>query len=191
MKANGLKWSKEDFASLAGRSSENAGPNFKYDYSYEEMGLLIRKFVPAWRIEIERFFSLVLFNYLISNGDAHLKNFALLENISGDYLLSPAYDLINTRIHVDDVDFALSKGLFKDEFRSEAYKKSGHDSFADFEEFGKRIGVSESRIMKLSKPFLQKQSMIEMLVHRSFLNEKCKRAYLLHYNTRLNRLNES
>ena len=174
---------------LAGKSSDNAGPNFKYDYSYEEMGMLIQKYVPAWRIEIEKFYTIVLFNYLISNGDAHLKNFALLESSSGDYLLSPAYDLINTRIHADDADFALSKGLFKDEFRSETYKKSGHSSLADFEEFGRRIGMNESRIMKLSEPFLKKQPLIETLVRHSFLNEKCKRAYLLHYNTRLNRLN--
>jgi serine/threonine-protein kinase HipA len=60
----------------------------------------------------------------------------------------------------------------------------------DFEEFGRRIGMNESRIMKLSKPFLQKQPMVETLVHHSFLNEKCKRAYLLHYNTRINRLNQ-
>jgi serine/threonine-protein kinase HipA len=190
VKDDGLKWGKEDFATLAGISSDNAGPNFKYDYSYEELGILIKRYVPSWRIEIEKFFTLVLFNYLISNGDAHLKNFALLENSSGDYLLSPAYDLITTRIHLEDADFALSKGLFKDEFRSEAYKKSGHASFADFEEFGKRIGVSESRILKLSKPFLQKQPLLETLVHHSFLNEKCKRAYLLHYNTRINRLNQ-
>jgi serine/threonine-protein kinase HipA len=189
VKEDGLKWGKEDFASLAGRSSENAGPNFKYDYSYEEMGLLIQKFVPAWRIEIEKFFSLVLFNYLISNGDAHLKNFALLESSAGDYFLSPAYDLINTRIHVDDADFALARGLFKDNFQSESHKKSGHAAITDFEEFGRRIGMNESRIRKLSAPFLEKQPLIETLIHRSFLNEKCKRAYLLHYNTRLNRLN--
>lgn len=189
VKEDGLKWGKEDFASLAGRSSDNAGPNFKYDYSYEEMGTLIQKYVPAWRIEIEKYFTLVLFNYLISNGDAHLKNFALLENSSGDYLLSPAYDLINTRIHVDDSDFALARGLFKDNFQSESHKKSGHADIADFEEFGRRIGMNESRIRKLSEPFLKKQPLIETFVRRSFLNEKCKRAYLLHYNTRLNRLN--
>ncbi|MDX9906637.1 MAG: HipA domain-containing protein [Bacteroidales bacterium] len=190
VKEEGTRWGKEDFASLAGMSSDNAGPNFKYDYSYEETGTLIRRFVPAWRIEIEKFFTLVLFNYLISNGDAHLKNFALLENSTGDYLLSPAYDLINTRIHVDDSDFALSRGLFKDEFRSEAFNKSGHASFDDFVEFGKRIGVGGSRILKLSEPFLKKQPLVETLTHRSFLNDKCKRAYLLHYNTRLNRLNK-
>ncbi len=189
VKGDDMKWGKEDFASLAGKSSDNAGPNFKYDYSYEEIGLLIQKFVPAWRIEIEKFFTLVLFNYLISNGDAHLKNFALLETSSGDYLMSPAYDLINTRIHVDDSDFALDKGLFTDDFRSEAQKKRGHAAFADFEELGRRIGMNESRIRKLSVPFLETQPMIETLTRNSFLNEKCKRAYLLHYNTRLNRLN--
>lgn len=189
VREDGLKWGKEDFASLAGKSSDNAGPNFKYSYSYEEMGALIRMFVPAWRIEMEKFFLLVLFNYLISNGDAHLKNFALLQNKSGDYLLSPAYDLINTRIHVDDSDFALEKGLFADGYQSEAFKKSGHASYDDFDEFGRRIGMSESRMMNLSRPFLKKQPMVETLVHHSFLNEKCKRAYLLQYNTRLNRLN--
>jgi len=189
VKENNKKLGKEDFASLAGKSSDSSGPNFKYDYSYEELGSLIRKFVPAWRIEIEKFYSLVLFNYLISNGDAHLKNFALLESSSGDYLMSPAYDLINTRIHVDDSDFTLDKGLFTDNFRSEAYKKKGQPTFADFMEFGKRIGMNESRISKLSAPFLEIQPVIETLTRSSFLNEKCKTEYLLHYNTRLNRLN--
>ena len=189
VKEDGMKWGKEDFASLAGRSSDNSGPNFKYDYSYEELGSLIRKFVPAWRIEMEKFYTLVLFNYLISNGDAHLKNFALLESTSGDYLLSPAYDLINTRIHMDDADFALDKGLFRDKFRSENYQKKGHVPLADFIEFGKRLGINESRISKLSAPFLETQPMLETLTRNSFLNEKYKRAYLLHYNTTLNRIN--
>ena len=58
-------------------------------------------------VEIEKYFSLVVFNFLFSNGDAHLKNYSLLESSIGDYLLSPAYDLINTKLHVDDSDFAL------------------------------------------------------------------------------------
>ncbi len=109
----------EDFATLAGKTKDNAGPDFKYDYSYEEIGLLIRRYVPAWRVEIEKLFSLVVFNYLFSNGDAHLKNFSLLESSKGDYLLSPAYDLLNTRLHIDDTDFALQKGLFLDNYKSE------------------------------------------------------------------------
>jgi serine/threonine-protein kinase HipA len=185
---DGSKWGKEDFATLAGKTKDNAGANFKYGYSYEEAGLLIQEFVPAWRIEIEKYFSLVVFNYLFSNGDAHLKNFSLLESYSGDYILSPAYDLINTRLHVDDTDFALDKGLFADDFRSEQYKKSGHPSKSDFMEFAKQIGVAESRVEKLLNPFLEKQALVEILVSRSFLSEANKRGYLLMYSTKRNHL---
>jgi hypothetical protein len=41
--------------------------------SYEGAGLLISKFVPAWRIKVQKYFSLLLFNFLFSDGDAHLK----------------------------------------------------------------------------------------------------------------------
>ena len=188
VKKDGSKWGKEDFASLAGRTKDNAGANFKYEYSYEEVGMLIQKYVPAWRVEIEKYFSLIVFNFLFSNGDAHIKNFSLLESSKGDYLLSPAYDLINTRLHVGDSDFALNKGLFADDFKSEEYQKRGHPSKNDFIEFAKRIGLIETRIEKLLNPFLEKQSFVETLVSHSFLSEPDKRAYLLMYSTRRNLL---
>jgi serine/threonine-protein kinase HipA len=190
VRADGGKWGKEDFASLAGKTTDNAGANFKYSYSYEEAGLLIQKYVSAWRVEIEKYFSLLLFNFLFSNGDAHLKNFSLLESASGDYLLSPAYDLINTRLHVDDTDFALDKGLFADNYKSEGYKKKGHAGKTDFIEFAKRIGIIESRIEKLLFPFLEKQPGVETLIKRAFISEVDKRGYYLMYRTRLNLLRE-
>ena len=144
VKAGGGKWGKEDFATLAGKTKSNS-ENYKYEFSYEELGLLIKKNVPAWVVEIEKYFSLVLFNYLFSNGDAHLKNFSLLETSKGDYKLSPAYDLINSRMHVDDSDFAFDKGLFADGFKSATYKKNNHPGKDDFTELGKRIGLQENR----------------------------------------------
>ncbi len=188
VKDDGTKWGKEDFATLAGKTTDNGGPNFKYEYSYEEAGLLIQKYVSAWRIEIEKYFSLVLFNFVFSNGDAHLKNFSLLESSKGDYLLSPAYDLINTKLHVDDSDFALDKGLFADDYKSVKYKNGIHPTKSDFEEFGKRIGVAESRIDKLMTPFLQKQPLMETLLNRSYLTDANKRGYLMMYQTKRNYL---
>lgn len=182
------KWGEEDFATLAGKTKDNAGANFKYEYSYEEMGYLVQKYVPAWRVEIEKYFSLVVFNFLFSNGNAHLKNFSLLESTKGDYLLSPAYDLINTRLHVDDTDFALNKGLFADGYKSETYKKSAHPGKKDFMELAKRIGVAESRVEKLLNPFLEKQPFMETLVSHSFLNDANKRRYLMMYHTKRNGL---
>ncbi len=188
VKADGTKWGKEDFATLAGKTNDNAGPNFKYEFSYEEAGLLIQKYVSAWRIEIEKYFSLVLFNFLFSNGDAHLKNFSLLESSKGDYLLSPTYDLLNTQLHLDDSDFALDKGLFADDFKSEHYKRSMHPHKSDFEEFGRRIGVTENRIEKIMAPYLEKQPLVEVLISRSFLTEANKRGYLMMYQTKRNYL---
>lgn len=182
-------WGEEDFASLAGKTTETSNDNFKYEYSYEEMAELIKKYVSAYLIETEKFYSIVVFNYLFSNGDAHLKNFAILESASGDYLLSPAYDLINTRIHVDDSDFALSRGLFKDDFQSSAWQKTGHPGLEDFKEFAKRIGIKKSRVDKILNPFLERKEKVEELINCSFLDKPTKRAYLLDYNTRRNRLN--
>lgn len=190
VKKDGGRWAKEDFATLAGKTTDNTGSNFKYEYSYEELGRLIQKYVPAWRIEIEKYFSQVVFNFLFSNGDAHLKNFSLLESPSGDYLLSPAYDLINTKLHVDDTDFGLNKGLFADNYKSGAFKINGHPSKTDFIEFAKRIGVAETRIEKLVGPFLERQQQVEKLIKNSFLSEPEKRGYLFMYNNKRNYLNK-
>ena len=181
-----LKWGQEDFASLADKTTLHS--HEKYENSYEEVGMLIQKYVPAWRVEIEKYFSLVAFNFLFSNGDAHLKNFYLLESSKGDYLLSPAYDLVNTKLHADDSDFALERGLFADNFKSEGYKINGHPSKIDFIEFAERIGVTAGRVEKLLNPFLEKQPFVETLLSRSFLNDANKRAYLLMYNTKQNYL---
>ncbi|MEM6379399.1 MAG: HipA domain-containing protein [Bacteroidota bacterium] len=185
---DGGKWRVEDFASLAGKTSANAGDNFKYNYSYEELGKLLQQYVPAYRIEVEKYFKLVLFNYLFSNGDAHLKNFSLIETTSGDFILSPAYDLINTHIHVDDSVFALSKGLFEDDFKSEDYNKSNYPSQQDFTEFANRLGIGAKRIPKLLQPFIEKQALVETLIERSYLDEDVKRGYWLAYLTRRNLL---
>lgn len=188
VKPEGGKWGKEDFASLAGTTLEKDGKNFKYDYDYTKLGVLIQKYIPAWKIEIEKYFSLIIFNFLFSNGDAHLKNFAVLENKDGDYLLSPAYDLINTRLHVDDTDFALKGGLFPKEKRSFNYQKNGEPDYTDFVNFGKEIGVNEKRIEKILIPFCEKQELVEELIQHSFLSNSSKKAYLIHYNTKRNQL---
>lgn len=176
----GGKLRKEDFASLAGKTSAQGGSNFKYDYSYLEMGELIRRYVPAWRIEMERFFRLVLFNYLFSNGDAHLKNFSVLETPQGDVTLSPAYDLLNTSLHIQDSDFALSDGLFRG--------ASTHTNRSLFEEFGRQLGMQDKRVKAAIDHLMESREEVEFLVDRSFLSPPAKRAYMLSYRTRYNTL---
>lgn len=176
VKADGTKRRKEDFASLAGLTTQNGGKNYKYDrLTYEECGGLIRKFLPAWRVEMLRFFDLVVFNFLICNGDAHLKNFSVLENDMGDFSLAPAYDLINTKLHVDDGIFALEKGLLNGE--SSEYMPFGMVNGQTFIEFGKRLGLPEKTIRRELDRFCADYAMLDKLVANSYLSEDLKETY--------------
>lgn len=191
---NGFKLAKEDFASLAKKTEENAGHNFKYEYSYEGIADLIREYVGAWKIEMEKFYSLVVFNFLFSNGDAHLKNFSLLETKNGDYVLSPAYDLMDTRIHFEeDGFFALDNELFKEWHWSDCRinNTDHHPCKEDFIDFAKTIGINDKRINKILDPFLTKQKKVEVLLINSYLDEDTKSQYLTHYNNRLKMLNSN
>ena len=186
----GEKLRKEDFSSLAGLMPTNGGSNYKYEYSYEELAELIKRYIPAWRIEIEKFFKVVLFNFLFSNGDAHLKNFSVIETSRGDFRLAPAYDLLNTHLHVDDSDFALSRGLFRDGEKSGFLKFNGKANGRSFEEFGKRIGISEKRVSEILIQFTNQYPLIEQLINASFLQPDTKKTYLAEYRHRRNRLKD-
>lgn len=186
----GVKLRKEDFSSLAGLMPANGGSNYKYEYSYEELAELIQHYIPAWRIEIEKFFKIVLFNFLFSNGDAHLKNFSVIETSRGDFRLAPAYDLLNTHLHVDDSDFALSRGLFREGDKSEFLKFDGKANGHSFEEFGKRIGVSKKRVAEILTQFTTQYPLAEQLIEASFLLPDTKKTYLAEYCQRRNRLKD-
>ena len=55
VKPDGTKLGKEDFASLAGKTKDTAGLDFKYEYSYEEAGQLLKQYVPALRLKLLNF----------------------------------------------------------------------------------------------------------------------------------------
>ena len=186
--ADDTKTKQEDFASLAQKTSETHGKHFKYTGNYADLGVMFQKYVAAWKVEVSKFFRLIVFNYLFGNGDAHLKNFSLQQSENGDYMLSPAYDLLNTSLHIQDEDFALEGGLFEKEFQSETYQQKGHPCQNDFAVFGKTIGVPDIQIEKIIKDFLTSQPLVYSLTERSFLNEKLKRMYIRSYEERLNRL---
>ena len=180
---DGRKYPQEDFASLAGLTSANGGSDFKYsNLSYEECADIIRKYVKAAPVEILKFFRIVVFNYLTLNDDAHLKNFSLIKGDGGEYHLAPAYDLINTSLHLRMPRiFALDKGLFK-----EGMKLSDTRAVIrrDFEEFGRRIGLPDRVIKRELDHFSAENPMARELINRSFLSETLKHNYWQSYNYR-------
>lgn len=185
--SDGSKILQDDFASLAGKTEHNQGKNFKYTGSYEDIAGLLKRNVAAWQVEMAKYFTLVVFNYLFSNGDAHLKNFSLQATSGGDYVLTPAYDLMNTSIHIDDGDFALQDGLIPTSKYSDVYARTGHPCQDDFITFGKRIGVLPKKMMSIIALFATEQPKVYELIENSFLDEKTKRMYKQSYLERLRR----
>jgi len=185
--ASGNKIKQEDFASLARKSAATHGAEFKYTGSYEDAAALLKTHVSAWQVQMSRFFELVVFNYLFANGDAHLKNFSLQQTPGGDYLLTPAYHLLNTSLHVQDEDFALQGGLLPQTEWSDVYTRTGHPCRMDFETFGQRIGMLSKKMTAILDRFSQEQPIVYELIDRSFLDEKVKRMYNRSYQERLRR----
>ena len=186
--SGGMKYLQEDFAaSLAGLTDANGGSDFKYsNLSYEECTDIIRRYVKAAPVEILKFFRIVVFNYLTLNDDAHLKNFSLINRGDGEYHLAPAYDLINTSLHLNMPRiFALDKGLFK-----EGMQMSDTNSVKrkDFEEFGHRIGLSLRLVNRELEAFAADYPLVKELIDHSFLSNTLKRDYWLSYKYRRNTL---
>jgi serine/threonine-protein kinase HipA len=187
----GKKLGVEDFATLAGKTKETDGEEFKYNSSYEAIADMIKKYVGAYPVALEEFYKQLVFNFLFSNGDAHLKNFSLLETAQGDYVLSPAYDLINTRLHVKDPELALKDGLFNENYSTPSFEANGFLAYDDFWEFGLKIGLIRSRLTKILNEFRIPKSEVEHMTEKSFLDETSKKLYLDTYQTRLRTLNSS
>ncbi len=96
----------EDFCQLDLRLTED-----KYRGSYERCAKLIIKYSSRIGIDMAEFFIRLVFSFIVGNSDMHLKNFSLIETAegSGEYVLSPAYDLlpVNANMPADKEQFAL------------------------------------------------------------------------------------
>ena len=132
-----IKSDQEDFASVLAYTKESAGNDYKYESSYEECANGIKKFVAAHIPAIEDFYKRIILNYLIGNGDAHLKNFSLIREADrADYSLSPNYDILFTRYHLPNENGIVGLDLFK-EYETEAFGAMGYYTLQDFEEFAR------------------------------------------------------
>ena len=179
----GLKLAQEDFASLAGKSPQTHGADYKYLGSYWDLFELMRENLPSYKVESLKLFKLLVFNYLFSNGDAHLKNFSIIETPLGDFKLSPAYDLLNSRIHIEDKDFALNEGLIP--------ARMGQGNVAkQFQLLADYAGIQEKQMNAILALMVSKTENVKNLIDASFLKEGIKRNYLQTYQLKLKKLRE-
>ncbi len=127
----------EDFCQLDLRLTED-----KYRGSYERCAKIIQMHSSRIGIDMAEFFIRLVFSFIVGNSDMHLKNFSLIETAegSGEYVLSPAYDLlpVNANMPADKEQFALPMNGKKTNIRKK-----------DFLVFANECGISRTTAEKL------------------------------------------
>lgn len=183
---NGESIPQEDFCQLSGRSEESHGSHYKYNASYEEVADIVREYCSAYRVELPKLFYRILFNYVIANGDAHLKNFSVCQSPFGDYVLSPAYDLLNTLLHFPNEMWRTALDLFKDgDSTTPEFEALGYYTEPDFVKLGASFGVSEGEVYEMVYSFHRNKQAVEGMIERSFLSPEAKVKYREIFNDRL------
>lgn len=89
----------EDMCVLQGKQRDD-----KYDGTYEQIAKTIKIFVSSKhkKTSLKNFFKMTIINFLVQNGDAHLKNFGLVYDGIKDIRLAPAYDVVCTTAYIKD-----------------------------------------------------------------------------------------
>jgi serine/threonine-protein kinase HipA len=108
LRSDGTYLGCEDFCVLSGLRAHG-----RYHGGYETIARRIAQFVSPEQqtAALEQFFSILALSCAVENGDAHLKNFAVLyENPEGVVSLAPAYDLVSTTLYQPRDTLALTLG---------------------------------------------------------------------------------
>jgi serine/threonine-protein kinase HipA len=82
----------EEILSLAGKNKEE-----KYSGSYEQVAKVVYSVTTDKLTSMRHLYKVIVMNYLLKNGDAHLKNFGVLyHNDFSRIWFAPAYDVVCT-----------------------------------------------------------------------------------------------
>jgi serine/threonine-protein kinase HipA len=167
------KISMLDMCQLTNRLTEH-----KYYGTYQQLAETIKKYSSAPMLDVQRFWELVLFSWMTGNSDMHCKNFSLIDTGNGEYVLSPAYDLLAVLLAdpADTEEMAMSFSV--------GGKKSGFNRNTFMTAFIES-GISVSRSEKMIEQMKTHLPKWKELISQSFLPEKMK----ADYNTLLDKRN--
>ena len=150
---DGKKLRCEDFVQILGEED-------KYSGSVETIGKKIRELSGVPGLDVQLFFERILLNFLLGNGDAHLKNFSMLESDGGGLRLSPAYDIVCSKAVIPrEMDCALTL--------NGKQNKLGRD---DFERFATTLKIPPIVVSRIFERFEQSYPMMAAEIPQSRLS---------------------
>ena len=161
----GEKISMLDMCQLTNRLTEH-----KYYGTYQQLAETIKKYSSAPMLDVQRFWEIVLFSWMTGNSDMHCKNFSLIDSGNGEYVLSPAYDLLAVLLadpqDPEEMAMSFSLGGKKNGFNRNTFMSA-------FTQSGIPATVADRMINRMAG-YLPDW---KRLICRSFLSEKMQIAY--------------
>lgn len=164
---SGVKIHQEDFSQILGVD--------KYKGSIEQIGKKLGEKSTAPGYDRQLLFERVAFNFIIGNGDAHLKNYSIAYKDKDSVRLTPAYDIVCSKLVIPaEEDSALSINGKKDKLKREDF-----DKLADYLNVPIKI-----RYEKFDKSL----STMEPLIRASKINKEDQEQFIKIIKERLSRL---
>lgn len=161
----GEKISMLDMCQLTNRLTEH-----KYYGTYQQLAETIKKYSSAPMLDVQRFWEIVLFSWTTGNSDMHCKNFSLIDSGNGEYVLSPAYDLLAVLLadpqDPEEMAMSFSLGGKKNGFNRNTFMSA-------FTQSGIPATVADRMINRMAG-YLPDW---KRLISHSFLSEKMQIAY--------------
>lgn len=150
----------EDMCQLAGKLTEQ-----KYQGSYELIAKLIHRYSSVARLDIVNFWEQIVFSWIVGNADMHLKNFSLISEKPGKYVLTPTYDQVSTAIVMpEDTDqLALPLNGFQKKLLS-----------MDFAQAMEASGLNKQMIQRIFGRFIPLKEKWFACIDSSFISERQK-----------------
>lgn len=168
---NGTKLPMEDMCQLAERLTE-----YKYKGSYEQIAKLIQKYSSTPKLDLINFWEQVIFSWITGNADMHLKNFSLYSQSKGNYVLTPAYDMLSTVLVMpeDTEELALTLNGKKSKIKKK-----------DFIIAITASGIEDKIIDNLFKKFAKAEQSWSDFIRQSLLPETMQKQYINVINSKL------
>jgi len=143
--ADGTRLGFEDMAAIMQLRVRDRLSSRKYLGSYEDIAVALRLVCTDVAVALEQFFGYLVFSVLVRNGDAHLKNFAVLYDDQRTWL-SPLYDQVTTTIYtyerpggVESVDRTMALKLRRGARSGEASRARSYPSLIELQAFGREV----------------------------------------------------
>lgn len=159
----GDKLPMEDMCQLTERLTEH-----KYKGSYEQIAKAIQRYSSVPKLDMVNYWEQVVFSWITSNADMHLKNFSLYSTVLGSYTMTPAYDMLSTALVMpeDTEELALTLNGKKRKIKK-----------ADFVVSMQASGLEEKVIENIFAKFMKSKEKWFEFIDISFLPDEMKEGY--------------